>query len=276
MTDCGLTEELAKLWRNHQQAVASLAATLKDIDHQPATSVPKISDVADIHELYEEAVQSPEDDIIFFRLTFLELRGRHPLVMKEDFCGTSLICCEWVELSPEHKAVGVDLDKDTLQWGATHNIKKLAPEAAQRVMLINDDVLNVRDPKVDFICALNYSFFVFKTRALMRQYFEAAYASLVDDGIFFAELFGGSETMCVQKDEPREFDSFTYEWEQAAFNPATHDMTCHINFYFPDGSKIAPAFTYDWRFWTPPEIKELMLEAGFRETRLLNVVMNLH
>ena len=28
------------------------------------------------------------------------------------------------------------------------------------------------------------------------------------------------------------------------------------------------AFTYDWRFWTLPEIRELMTEAGFRETRV--------
>ena len=41
-------------------------------------------------------------------------------------------------------------------------------------------------------------------------------------------------------------------------------MLCHIHFSFPDGSKIKKAFTYDWRLWTLPEIRELLLEAGFQ------------
>ena len=44
-------------------------------------------------------------------------------------------------------------------------------------------------------------------------------------------------------------------------NPITHATTCHIHFKFPDGSKLKKAFTYEWRLWTAPEIRELLLVA---------------
>jgi hypothetical protein len=45
-------------------------------------------------------------------------------------------------------------------------------------------------------------------------------------------------------------------------------MRCHIHFKFPDGSKIKKAFTYEWRIWSLPEIRELLLEAGFKSARI--------
>ena len=36
-----------------------------------------------------------------------------------------------------------------------------------------------------------------------------------------------------------------------------------FHFKFKDGSRLDKAFTYDWRFWTVPEITELLKEAGF-------------
>ncbi len=48
------------------------------------------------------------------------------------------------------------------------------------------------------------------------------------------------------------------------YRPVTGDLTCHIHFRFPDRSRIDKAFTYDWRLWTLPELRELLDEAGFR------------
>jgi hypothetical protein len=31
----------------------------------------------------------------------------------------------------------------------------------------------------------------------------------------------------------------------------------------PDGSRLDKAFSYYWRLWTLPELREIMLEAGF-------------
>ena len=43
----------------------------------------------------------------------------------------------------------------------------------------------------------------------------------------------------------------------------------HLLTWFPDGTKIKLAFTYDWRLWTLPELTELLAEAGFSKTRVL-------
>ena len=40
-------------------------------------------------------------------------------------------------------------------------------------------------------------------------------------------------------------------------------MQCYIHFKFKDGSKLKRAFSYAWRLWTAPEIRDLLLEAGF-------------
>ena len=56
---------------------------------------------------------------------------------------------------------------------------------------------------------------------------------------------------------------FTYIWQQEHFNPVDNGLRCSIHFAFSDGSRIERAFHYDWRLWTLPEIRELLLECGF-------------
>ena len=43
----------------------------------------------------------------------------------------------------------------------------------------------------------------------------------------------------------------------------TGHITCHIHFDFRDGSRLPQAFSYDWRLWTLPELREVLAEAGF-------------
>ena len=33
--------------------------------------------------------------------------------------------------------------------------------------------------------------------------------------------------------------------------------------HFPDGSRLKRAFSYEWRLWTLPELREILEEAGF-------------
>jgi hypothetical protein len=58
-------------------------------------------------------------------------------------------------------------------------------------------------------------------------------------------------------------DGFTYVWDQHKYDPVTGDVINHIHFRFPDGTKIDKAFSYEWRLWTIPEIREMLIEAGF-------------
>ena len=60
-------------------------------------------------------------------------------------------------------------------------------------------MLDVTKPKADLTCAMNFSYCVFKTRRELLEYFRAARASLVDDGLFVMDLHGGSEAMLKEK-----------------------------------------------------------------------------
>jgi len=218
---------------------------------------------ADRHVLYQHAVQAPDYEIEFFEDHYKELRGKKPRSLREDFCGTALLCVEWCKSHPKRTALGVDLCADTLVWGQRHNLKPAGHEVSSRIDLRHANVLDVRGPQVDIACALNFSYCVFKTRGALRHYFETVRVGIKDDGIFVLDLLGGTETMNAVKEEREiEGQNFVYIWDQAAFNPITHDFTCHIHFRFPDGSKMK-AFSYEWRLWTLPEVRELLIEAGF-------------
>lgn len=226
-----------------------------------------IASRADRHKLYQASVQSPEADVEYFSTVFEELRGRTAKSMREDFCGTAYLSCTWASNKKSRTAIGIDLDGPTLDWGREHNLAKLSKAAQQRVELVEGNVLDGHGEPTDITCALNFSYGVFKTRDELRRYFEVARDRLGDDGIFITELYGGFEAI-VEVEEERELDGFTYVWEQASYNPINHHTLCYIHFRFPDGSKIRKAFTYDWRLWTVPELREVLAEAGFSDTKV--------
>jgi len=217
---------------------------------------------ADRHRLYEASVQDPESELEFVAETFAELAGRRLRSIREDFCGTANTACHWVASGREHYAVGVDLDGETLAWGRKHHVASLKRGARSRIELIEGDVLDTRTDRVDAVLAMNFSYYLFTTRETLRRYFEAARAALKVDGILFLDAFGGYEAH-QELEERTEYDDHTYVWDQAAFNPIDQHMTCRIHFEFPDGSELRDAFVYHWRLWTLPEIRELLLEAGF-------------
>jgi SAM-dependent methyltransferase len=223
---------------------------------------------ADRHELYQLSVQNVDAEIDFVDATYKALRGRHAVRLREDFCGTGNTSCEWVRRRTSNLAFGLDIDQPTLDWGQAHNLSKLTPAQRKRVELINRNVLTPGDAVgMDCVLAMNFSYWLFKTRDQMREYFRAVRDSLADGGVFFLDHYGGSETMTemVEKRdiEPGKGRKFVYEWDQASYNPITGDMTCRIHFRFPDRTRMKNAFEYHWRLWTLPEIRELLSEAGF-------------
>ena len=230
-------------------------------------SAETMAERADIHDLYERSVQAVDVEVEFLQDTFRALRGRDPVSFREDFCGTASACCEWVRTSGQRHAVGVDIDASVLDWGRRNRVARLPESARARVKLLNDDVRTVITDPVDILVAFNFSYFCFKTRTEMRDYFARVHASLNPDGVFFLDAFGGPDASDVQKEKTKH-EGFTYVWDQAHFEPVTGRILCHIHFKFPDGSKLKKAFTYDWRLWTLPELQELLLEAGFSKVRV--------
>jgi cyclopropane fatty-acyl-phospholipid synthase-like methyltransferase len=223
-----------------------------------------LAEQADRHYLYQLSVQCVEADIDMVDENFKKLRGRQAITLREDFCGTANTVCEWVRRRSMNVAIGVDLNQEVLDWGRYHNQKNLTASAQSRITLLNDDVLVVETAPMDLILAMNFSYQSFKTRAELKRYFSRVYQALTEDGIFFLDAFGGYEAF-REMEESTDFDDFTYVWDQHQYNPVNGDITCLIHFIFPDGSKIKRAFTYDWRLWTLPELRELLIEAGFKQ-----------
>jgi SAM-dependent methyltransferase len=230
---------------------------------------------ADPHVLYENSVQGVESQLDMLERIFHKKRGRPMRTFREDFCGSAQLSVAWVGRSPEHRAWGVDIDEDTLDWCRAHHLSRLG-EAATRVTLVHEDVCTATLPPVDVCCAFNFSFNIFKQRSRLLAYFRAVRNGLHDDGLFFIDEFGGptSHTNVVEKrkvkdgatPDGRPLETYTYVWEQKKYNPITHDVICHIHFHFQDGTRIRKAFTYPWRLWTLPELTDLLIEAGFQDT----------
>ena len=232
---------------------------------RPQTSPPTMAAQADIYRLYGEAVQCVEAEIDFVDQTFKALRKRTAYTLQEDFCGTANTAYEWIRRRKRNRAFGVDINPRALIWGQENNIAALNPEQTNRIKLLNENVLRVKAGPIDTVLAMNFSYWILKTRRLMLKYFKHVHANLVDDGIFFLDAFGGYEAY-QELQEETEYQTFTYIWDQAHYNPITGHSICHIHFKFQDGSKINRAFSYKWRLWSLPELTEMLTEAGFKAT----------
>jgi SAM-dependent methyltransferase len=217
---------------------------------------------ADRHALYQLAVQSPSEDVRFLARVYRNLRGAEPLHLREDFCGTALLCTAWVRGRNERTAEGFDISRATLEWGRAHNFPPLGARSL-RIRLHAKDVRAPSAKPPDLRCAQNFSYFVFKRRAELLDYFERARRDLAPGGIFVLDIYGGPDAM-EEEEEEREIEAgFTYVWDQRRYVPATGAYEAHIHFRFRDGSELHRAFSYDWRLWTLPEVKDVLHDAGF-------------
>jgi len=222
-------------------------------------------------------VQNVDADLDFAARCWRNEHGTPLVSIREDFCGTALLSCQWAARRGERRAIGVDLHRPTLDWARRVNLPVIG-RAAERVSLIEGDVLHVDSEPVQAVLALNFSYWVFKTRERLRSYFEAARRGLSPGGMLVLDAFGGGDSMGEGRDRRAiaaqrlpcgtRLPRYTYVWDQSHFNPVTHEYRCAIHFDMADGSRRKNAFRYDWRFWTLPELRELLAEAGFARTEV--------
>ncbi len=221
-----------------------------------------LAEKADKYVLYQKTVQEPSHEVEFFDRVYRQIYKDKPRILREDFCGTFAVCCEWAR-KRDRFALGVDLDPEPLQWGREHNLSKLKPEAQSRIKLLQQDVRTVNGTRADVLAAQNFSFWLFMTRNDLRDYFKIAHKNLSSKGIMVLDMMGGPDSMAENHRDERKYGNFTYIWEQAAFNPVDNTSEYYISFKFKDGSRLKRVFGYRWRFWSIPEVRELLAEAGF-------------
>jgi hypothetical protein len=186
-------------------------------------------------------------------------RGRTPRLLREDFCGTFGVCCEWVKLGPGYRAFGRDLDPEPLAWGRSHHLAKLTPAQRSRITISREDVRSPGGPSADLIVALNFSCFVLKTRRELLAYFSNARVGLRRGGVLALDAFGGPRASRPMESS-RAYPGFTYYWEQRGRGRFA------IHLKPKGGRKLRNAFVYDWRLWSIAELQSLLREAGFRSS----------
>jgi SAM-dependent methyltransferase len=219
----------------------------------------------DKYAYYIRSVQAPEIDTALFLRMYREIRKKKPRVLREDFCGTFVVSMEWVKLGSNFEAHGVDLDPEPLQYGCEKLLPQLTRSQQSRVHVHNKNVMDPDLPKADIVISENFSHYIFKIRTQLRDYFRNAYRTLLSEGLFIVDCFGGS-TYCVPNQEQRMFRDFSYFWDQKSFNPISNEALSSIHFRLKGQKMIRDVFTYDFRLWSPRELREIMMEVGFSTT----------
>lgn len=227
---------------------------------------------ADKFVCYQRSVQEPDHEVRVFDQVYREAYNIKPLTLREDFCGTFAVSCEWAKSDKNRRAVGLDICPETLAWGIENNLGKLKTKVAERVEVLEQDARSRTAPHVDVLAAQNFSFWCLKTRQEVVNYFKLAFENLGEKGVMVMDMMGGKECYASDVTDKRTIikgkDGFKYHWEQAYFNPVSADCSFYIHFKFADGSMIKKAFEYHWRFWTIPEVREMLAQAGFRVSKV--------
>ena len=108
-----------------------------------------------------------------------------------------------------------------------HNLAKLSDAQQKRVRLLSQDVRKKNRPAVDVLAAQNFSFWIFKTRQEVIDYFKMARSNLNSNGIMVMDMMGGGDCYEEELVDKRTIvkgkRGFKYEWKQASFNPITAD-----------------------------------------------------
>jgi hypothetical protein len=208
--------------------------------------------------LYEIAVTNAHALAAFFAVLAPKAH-----MLREDFSGTGALARAWCK-TPGRLAIAVDVDR-----AVTSRIPATAGLA-----IVTSDVRRCRR-SCDVLAATNFALGYLHTRSQLLAYLRHARSCLTTRGLFVADIYAGSSAFVAEEQRvvvrvPPAFGSgaFVYVWEQRTVDVTTGMVTNAIHFELPRVKRrplvIRDAFTYRWRVWSIPELREAMLEAGFR------------
>jgi cyclopropane fatty-acyl-phospholipid synthase-like methyltransferase len=221
--------------------------------------------VDDKYKYYEQSVQNPDGEVETLQDLYRDLRGVPAKTLREDFCGTGAVMCEWVKQGDDFHSFGIDLDPEPIFYGKKNHLTKLNKKDQDRVIYHHQDVFKFDGQKADLAVALNFSYYIFKKRKQLVEYFSKVREGLNEQGIFVIDLFGGPESI-MPLEEETDHGEFSYFWDCDFYNPIKNECVYYIHFRPKNGKKIEKVFHYDWRMWSFPELREVLEEAGFAKT----------
>jgi len=213
------------------------------------------------YDLYEMCVQAPEMSARFLDA----LLGGEPSLVGEEFCGPASIAREYVALGGGRRAIAVDMDEEPIAHAKLRADEDLPEGVRGNIEFHVQDVM-AEDARVRALVAFNFALCERTTRGGLLAYLKHAHGRIEDGGVFAADLYGGEHAMVAGSAEvvfETEQGDVVYEWKQVGANPLTSRVRNEIDFTLPSGEKLGRAFVYDWRLWTPAELADAFLEAGF-------------
>jgi hypothetical protein len=245
--------------------------------------------VIDRFECYELCVQSPRHVVGMLR----GIHGGEARVLREDFCGTAAVsrrwCTEGKTRGDDSRALGVDLDAETLRRG-----EELAGAdgIADRLSLACGDALvadldgeewnaqaaaSVGHTWPDIVWVGNFSIGYIYERRDIVDYLRASRERLArgnggfGGGVFVCDLYGGAGAFKLgsldRTHMGRGAEVIKYHWEHQEADAVSGMVTNSISFRVIVNGELAAefprAFVYRWRLWGLAELREAMLEAGF-------------
>src|SRR4051812_23502238 len=80
---------------------------------------------ADKHDLYQRSVQDAETEIYFINRAYKSVRKRAALSLREDFCGTALLCGACGKSRKGRTALGIAIHPKVLAWSSKGTIEPL-------------------------------------------------------------------------------------------------------------------------------------------------------
>jgi len=196
-----------------------------------------------------------------------KLFAPYDLILREDFSGSAALARAFAKSFG--MAIAVDHDPQAIAAAAAKAAKRTHFRA------IESDVMTCREP-ADIIAATNFALGYFHERAKLIDYLVHSRRCLRPGGILCADLYGGGDAFTphrvAQSLKTARGKNITYIWEQVAAFPQTGLVHNAIHFRVPGSSKaqgarptklIKNAFTYHWRLWSIPELRDAMYQAGY-------------
>lgn len=232
----------------------------------------------DRHDLYESCVQNPALCAAFLRA----LHARNPRRLLEDFCAGAALARRWLSDDAAATAIARDIDPAMLEraarfaaLGGTGGDGVSGRLTLLRADLAQPSLLDQSIARADVVFVGNFSIGEFHSRAALVRYLRDAHANLAPGGVFVCDTYGGSAAYRVggvtrTHAGPTVSTRYHCTWEQREVDPLKRRVRNVLHFRVEEAGEIVgefpEAFTYDWRLWTVPELREAMLDAGFVRT----------
>ncbi|XP_057955354.1 uncharacterized protein LOC131149184 [Malania oleifera] len=187
----------------------------------------------------------------FSRISLLHGNVLHPLE-------ATLLKFEPENLIRNISLEGIEGDPETVPLESAMHVY---PSTSTDDRCMNNFPLRARD----IVCAFNYSSCCLHRRGDLILYFKHVLNALSKKGgIFVMDLYGGTSSECKLKLQ-RRFPHFTYIWEQAEFDIIQRRTRISLHYHLQKQQKrLRHAFSYSWRLWSLPEIKDCLEEVGFQ------------